>query len=369
MPIISKTIYLDAPSVGSAEKRYLGYAVDTGYVSSVGQFVIDFEKAFARYVGVKGAVATQSGTSALHMALHELGIGRGDEVIVPALTFIASINPVLYVGAKPVFADIDGRTWNIDPERIERLVTKRTRAILPVHLYGNPCDMGAIKKIAGKHRLGVIEDATESLGATYKGRQTGTFGDFGCFSFNGNKIITTGGGGMVVGRDPGKIGHIKFLVNQAKDRANSLYHPEVGFNYRMTNIEAALGLAQLEKVDRFLAKKRQINAIYREELGSIEDIRFQEAYAGSRSSHWFTCIAFTKKTDVTRMQKRLKKYNIPTRRIFMPITEFPPYRKYGSGACASSRGLYERGLCLPSSVLNSKEDIYFVAKKLRELVS
>ncbi|MBN2452644.1 MAG: aminotransferase class I/II-fold pyridoxal phosphate-dependent enzyme [Candidatus Omnitrophica bacterium] len=369
MSTIYKTIYLDAPSIGAAEKRYLSRAVDTGYVSSAGRFVFDFEEAFARYVGSRNAVATQSGTAALHMALHELKIGRGDEVIVPALTFIASINPVLYVGARPVFADIDSRTWNIDPCRIERLINRRTKAILPVHLYGNPCDMGAIMRIARKHGLAVIEDATESLGATYKGRQTGTFGDFGCFSFNGNKIITTGGGGMVVSRDAGKAGHIKFLVNQAKDKANSLYHPEMGFNYRMTNIEAALGLAQLKKINRFLASKNRINSIYREKLGGIKTIRFQEECDGGRSSNWFTCVSFADGINIARLQKKLMKHNIPTRRIFMPATGFPPYRKYGKGDYSRSRGLYDRGLCLPSSVMNTKDDIYRVTTKLKELIA
>lgn len=369
MSTISKTIYLDAPSVGASEKKYLGQAIDAGYVSSVGRFVTEFEKRFARYVGAKRAVSTQSGTSAIHMALHELGIGKGDEVIVPVSTFIASVNPVVYVGAKPVFADIDRTTWNIDPEEIERLITKKTKAIIPVHLYGNPCDMDSIMKIAGKYRLRVIEDATESLGASYRGRHTGMFGDFGCFSFNGNKTITTGGGGMVVGRDVKKMEHIKFLVNQAKDGTNSMYHPEIGFNYRMTNIEAALGLAQLGKVEAFLDKKKYINSIYRKELADVGLVRFQDEYDGSLSSCWLTCISFIKKINITSLQSKLRKYGIPTRRIFIPITEFPPYKKYAKNDYANAYDLYNSGLCLPSSVLNTKDDIYFTVQKIKEMVS
>ncbi len=366
---MSKTIYLDAPKIGADEKRYLNRAVDSGYVSSVGQFVRDFEERFSQYVGSGGSVSTQSGTSALHMALHELGIGKGDEVIVPAVTFVASVNPVVYVGATPVLADIDRKTWDIDPEEIERLITKRTKAIIPVHLYGTPCDMDSIMKMARRHGLRVIEDATESLGAKYRGKHTGTFGDFGCFSFNGNKVITTGGGGMVIGRDAKKMRHIKFLVNQAKGEANSLYHPEIGFNYRMTNIEAALGLAQIKKICKFLRKKREINSIYREELSDIGCIRFQEGYGRSHSSCWITCVSFEKKIDIARAQDRLKRCGIPTRRIFMPISEFPPYKRYKKGKYTRSYDLYGRGLCLPSSVLNSNDDIYFVAKKIKELVS
>lgn len=368
MSTISRNLLLDAPSIGASEKRYLCSAVDSGYVSSVGQFVNDFEERFARFVGAKCAVATQSGTAAIHMALHEMGIGKGDEIIVPAVTFVASVNPILYMGAKPVFADIDESTWNIDPLKIERLITKKTRAILPVHLYGNPCDMGAVMKIAKRHGLGVIEDATESLGATYRGKDTGNFGDFGCFSFNGNKIITTGGGGMVVGRNANKVRHIKFLVNQAKDKNNSLYHPEIGFNYRMTNIEAALGLAQLEKIEKFLLKKKKIFGIYNDVLSECASIRFQETCSYGCSSRWFTCIAFNGRVDILSLHKKLKRSGIPTRRTFVPITEFPPYRKYGKGEFKSSYRLYDRGLCLPSSVANNDDDILYAAGKIREIV-
>jgi len=218
MSIISKEIYLDSPDIrGGLEKRYLNDAIDKGYVSTAGSFVAEFEEKFAGYLDSQCAVSTQSGTAAIHMALYELGIGKGDEVIVPALTFAATVNPVVYVGASPVFVDVDIKTWNIAPDEIEKRITEKTKAIIPVHLYGNPCDMDTIMGIAKRHNLYVIEDATESLGARYKSGHTGTFGDFGCYSFNGNKIITTGGGGMIVGKDTGRLGHIKFLVNQGRD--------------------------------------------------------------------------------------------------------------------------------------------------------
>ena len=364
---MSKKVFLDAPNIGALEKRYLNRAIDAGYVSTVGPFVAEFERKFARYLGVKKAVSTQSGTAALHVALRELGIGKGDEVIVPALTFVATVNPVVYTGAKPVFADVDSKTWNIDPREIEKKITRRTKAIIPVHLYGNPCDMGAIMKIASRHDLYVVEDATESLGAKYKGRYTGTFGDMGCFSFNGNKIITTGGGGMVVGRESARTDHVKFLVNQARDEEQGYYHPEIGFNYRMTNIESALGLAQLQKLNAFLRKKEAFNRIYREMLSDIDCIHFQEGLEFAPNPFWMTAVSFSKPLNIRALQEELKRHGVPVRRVFMPMTEFPPY-KSARRCFTNSYRIYERSLCLPSSTLNSLDDIYHACKAIKTLL-
>lgn len=361
-----KEIYLDAPNVGRLEKKYLDKAIDTGYVSTIGPYVPEFEEKFAKYIGVKKAVSTQSGTAALHIALHELKIGPGSEVIIPALTFIATVNPVMYVGATPVFADVDIKTWNINPREIEKNITEKTKAIIPVHLYGNPCNMDEILEIAKRRNIYVIEDATESLGALYNAEHTGTFGDFGCFSFNGNKVLTTGGGGMVVGDNRERLEHIKFLVNQARDASNGYYHPEVGFNYRMTNLEAALGLAQMERLNEFLRKKAEFYTIYKEEFNGLDSISFQEEGEKSKSSWWLICVTFDKKIDITRLQKELKNKGVPTRRIFMPLTEFPPYQNYKKGNYENSYQIYKKGLCLPASILNSKEDIYYTCKILKE---
>jgi len=369
MSKISKKIFLDAPEIGVPEKKFVNEALDTGYVSTVGPFVPRFEEEFAGYVRTGKAVSTQSGTAAIHMALYELGISKGDEVIVPALTFVATVNPVIYVGAKPVFADVDAGTWNIDPDDIEKKITKRTKAIIPVHLYGNPCDMAGIMRIARKHRLHVIEDATESLGATHASGYTGTHGDMGCFSFNGNKTITTGGGGMVVSRDPARIDHIKFLVNQARDESRGYYHPEVGFNYRMTNIEAALGLAQMRSLKAFVRKQKDLNGIYREELRGVDILRFQEEYNGAKSSWWMSCVLVEGKTDIEKLRMELKGKGVPTRRVFMPVVEFPPYKAAKRSNYKNSYHIYERGLCLPSSTLNSEEDIRYVARTLKDTLS
>jgi len=363
-----RDIFLDAPNVGCIEKEYLSLTIDSGYVSTVGPYVQKFEEEFAKYLNVKRAVATQSGTSAIHISLYELGIKEGDEVIIPALTFVATANPVLYVKAKPIFVDVDIDTWNIDPSLIEESITRNTKAIIPVHLYGNPCNMDEILRIAKKYNLYVIEDATESMGAKYKNKYTGTFGDLGCFSFNGNKLITTGGGGMVVGNEEKKLEHIKFLVNQAKDSTQSYYHSEMGFNYRMTNIEAALGLAQIKRKEEFLEKKRNFNRIYKRELEGIPDLVFQKENSDAESSHWITAILFKKSIDILTLQEKLRNRGIPTRRIFMPIVEFPYYKKLKKGEYPNSYYIFERGLCLPSSTLNSYEDIKYVCKTLKELI-
>lgn len=357
---------LDAPNVGELEKEYLNKTIDSGFISTFGPNVPKFEEIFADYVNMKRAVSTQSGTAALHVALHELGIGKDDEVIVPALTFIATINPVVYVGAQPVFVDVDIETWNIDPYKIEESITKKTRAILPVHLYGNPCTMGSLMDIAKKHNLYVIEDTTESLGAMYNGKHTGTFGDLGCFSFNGNKTITTGSGGMITGNNNQRMDHIKFLVNQARDSDRGYFHPEIGFNYRMTNISASMGLAQMERLDGLLERKKRLHAVYKEELGGVDHISFQKEYDGAESSWWFTCVNFKEYIDVVTLQSRLKEKGVPVRRIFMPLVEFPPYEKCRLREYENSYRIYERGLCLPSSTLNSTEDISFVCRMIIE---
>lgn len=359
---------LDAPNVGELEKRYVNDAIDRGFVSTFGPLVAEFEEKFARYINTKKAVSAQSGTAAIHIALHELGVGKGDEVIVPVSTFIATVNPIIYVGANPIFVDADPDTWNMDTQTIEKNITKKTKAILLVHLYGNPCNMDAIMKIAEKNKLFVIEDATESLGSKYKGRYTGTFGDLGCFSFNGNKTITTGGGGMVVGNDEGRLEHIKFLVNQAREDKRGYYHPEVGFNYRMTNIEAALGLAQLEKLDAFLSKKKSFAQIYRSEMKKEPAISFQEEYDGAESIPWLTCATFESIADINSVQKKLKKKGVPTRRVFMPITNFPPYKGFKKDRCTNAEHIYEKGLCLPGSTVNSEDDIRYVCKAIKEII-
>lgn len=366
---MSKTIYLDAPCLGEIEKEFLCRAIDSGFVSTIGPFVEEFETIISNYLATSKAVSVQSGTAALHVALHEHGIGPGNEVIVPALTFIASVNPVMYMGATPVIVDVDRETWNIYPESIEAAITPKTKAIIPVNLYGNPCDMDSVMAIARKHNLLVIEDATESLGATFKGIQTGTFGDLGCFSFNGNKTITTGGGGMVVGSDRLRLEHIKFLVNQARDESQGYFHPEVGFNYRMTNIEAALGLAQMKQLGTFLNIRKKFNQRYRAELGATDSIHLQGEYTLASSSYWLTCGTLKEGISVPSLQASLSRQDIQTRRVFLPLSEQPPYKKFVRHECPVALEIYHHGICLPSSALNSLDDIVRVCDAIKEFLT
>ena len=360
-------LYLDAPVVGQLEKDYLCKAIDSGFVSTIGPFVPEFETKFGGYLGVTKAVSVQSGTAALHISLVELGIGAGDEVIVPDLTFIATVNPIIYVGATPVIVEVEPDTWNISPEAIRKAITSKTRAIMPVHLYGNPCNMEEIMQIAREYKLYVIEDATESLGATYKDRYTGTFGDLGAFSFNGNKTMTTGGGGMVVGNNIEKLAHIKYLVNQARDESRGYYHTEVGYNYRLTNLEAAMGLAQLEQFVKFLAIKRHLHNIYEQELSGIAKLSFQKSYPESRSSYWFTAVCFQEAPDISMLQQKLKEKGLPSRRNFVPLHQMPAYSQFANENYPNAERLYNTGLCLPSSCLNTEEAVRDFCKVLREI--
>jgi perosamine synthetase len=363
----TKEILLDAPNLGELEKKYLVECIDSTFVSSVGENIDIFENKFAQYLKAKRAVSTQSGTAALHLALYELGIGSGDEVIVPVITFVATVNPIKYVGATPVFVDVDPETWNIDPKEIENHITEKTKAIIPVHLYGNPCDMDKIMEISKKYNIPVIEDATESLGATYKGQFTGTFGELNAFSFNGNKIITTGGGGMIVTNDNKKADHLKFLVNQARDSSKGYYHPEIGFNYRMTNLEASLGIAQFERLPEFLSKKRKFAEIYKEGFKNNDKIIFQKSYIGAESSYWLPSIKIESNKSIPEIQEELKEKGIPTRRIFMPIVEFPPYKEYKKEEYKNAYEIYEKGLNLPGSTVNDFEQIEYVEEVINNV--
>ena len=327
-----------------------------GMVSTATPQVTEFEQKLAGYLGMPDAVATNSCTAALHLALLVCGIGPGDEVIVPATTFVATANAVCHSGAKPIFVDVDLETWTIDPELVEEAITLNTKAIIPVHLCGNPCDMGALYEIAKKYSLYIIEDAAESLGATYQDRQTGTIGDVGCFSFNGNKTMTTSGGGLLVSNDPEKL----FTARCLSIQGHTPYGQQlIGYNYRMTGLSASLGLAQFDRLQGFLDKKKAFRFHYSNSL----DVVFQRASRNSDPSWWFTACLF--KGDAEDIQKRLSALAIPTRRVFEPIPYMLPYREQGDYPNASY--LYQHGLCLPCSTLNTVDDIDRVCEGIREI--
>ncbi len=359
-------LHLDAPSLGEQEKEHLCRCVDENYVSTVGPFVPLFEERFARWLGAPDALSVQSGTAALHMALVAAGIGPGDEVAVPALTFVATVNPVLYVGARPLFVDVRPDTWTIDVDRLRSSLTARTKAVIAVHLYGNPCPWEELEILAHERGLILIEDATESLGATWQGRYTGTLGSYGCFSFNGNKVLTTGGGGMIVAGEQ-KISRLRFLVNQARNAEKGYFHDEMGYNYRMTNLEASLGLAQLERLDGFLALKQAYARSYGGALGSRPEVSLQQEADGASGSWWMPSLVLSDEApwNVPSLQARLKAEGIPTRRFFGPLVDYPYLRSYlAHDDYPVARRLYERGLNLPASTLNDPDEVRQKAEQI-----
>lgn len=334
------------PDLSGNEKIYVNECLDTSWISSRGRFVTEFETKFAEKIGVEHAATVSNGTVALHLALLALGIGPGDEVIVPTLTYIASVNSVNYCNATPVFVDSVRDTWQIDPEDIRRHITPRTRAIMPVHLYGQACDMDAIMAIAREHRLFVIEDCAEAFGTLYKGQHVGTFGDISTFSFFGNKTITTGEGGMVVSPNKTLIERARHFKGQGLAAHREYWHDVVGYNYRMTNIQAAIGLAQLERSDEFVERKRAIAALYGELLNSAPVEIHREA-PGTRHSYWMTSVLVERAELRDPLREHLAKVGIETRPLFYPVHTMPMHsRNFRRHPIAED--LAWRGINLPS---------------------
>jgi len=354
-------IPLCVPEIKGNEWKYIKECLDTNWVSSVGSYVDKFERDFAKFVGANSAVVTVNGTSALHLALKVLGIEEGDEVIVPSMTFIAPVNAVKYVGAEPVFVDICRDTFVMDAEKIEELITPKTKAILPVHIYGNIVDMDKVMEIASKYNLYVIEDATESLGSLYKGKNTGTIGHFGCFSFNGNKLITTGAGGMLVTNDKELSERAKFLSTQAKVTLENkgFYHTDIGFNFRMPNILAAMGCAQLENIEEYIEIKRKNAFIYNELLKDIKNITLQIEKPETKNVFWLYSILIEDGFSVSRDEliKIMYEAGIETRPFFTPVHTMPPYLNCRCGDLSVTQEVSSKGINLPSSVSLKQEDI------------
>jgi perosamine synthetase len=359
------------PEIGEVELKNVVEAVKSGWVSSKGKFIEEFENSFAKYVGVKYGVATSNGTAALHLALAALGVRPHDEVIVPDLTFAATINAVLYVGAKPVIVDIDPTYWCLGPSKLRKAITSRTKAIIPVHLYGHPCDMDAILEVAERQGLYVIEDAAEAHGAEYKGRRVGCFSHIACFSFYGNKIITTGEGGMCLTNDEGVMEKMRILRDHGMNPDKKYWHNIVGFNYRMTNLQAALGVAQLSKIEKFIEKKRRIARLYAEELSSIEGVTLHPEMPWAKCVYWLYSILLNEKVGVTRDQlmEKLAMEGIETRNLFYPLHEMPLYQRYANLSYHASSAVSRRGLSLPSSVKLNEEDIIYITRKIKEAIN
>ena len=343
--IIEQTIPLIKPYLGKNARTYVDECFDSHWISSRGHFIPDFESAFANFAGTKHAVAVSNGTVALHLALIALGIGSGDEVIVPDLTFAATVNSVLHAGAVPVIVDVEPHSWNICPDRIREAITPRTKAIIPVHLYGYPCNMEAIMDISREFGLKVIEDAAEAHGAEFGGKRVGGFGDVGTFSFYGNKIITTGEGGMCVTNDSNVYDRMQLLRDHGMNRTDRYKYDVVGYNYRMTNPQAALGLAQIEEIDSILAARETIEQWYTDRLREYAGVTLRDPTAEYKSVNWlFTCL--TRNRDA--LISRLAENGIETRPMFFPLHTMDIYKKYAPKECAISIGLSSRGISLPT---------------------
>lgn len=355
-------IPVSRPKLSQLEIDYVTDAVKSGWVSSLGPYIDAFEQKFAEFCGTKFAVSVSNGTVGIHLALKVLNIGEGDEVIVPDLTFIATANTVVTAGAKPVFVDVCRNTYCIDPDQLEKSITPKTKAIIPVHLYGHPANMKAIQRIADKHGLIVIEDAAEAHGASIDGVRVGAFGTFGVFSFYGNKIITSGEGGMLTTNDAELYQRAKFLRDHAMSKEKRYWHTETGFNYRMTNLQAALGLAQLEQVNSFIEERDRILSLYRDHLkGSGVELN---PAVSCRPVNWMVCVVL-EEFDRSRRDKiisRLKENGVDARPFFFPMSMMPMFEQVNNPV---SYKLSECGLNLPTFVGITNDEI---VKASRELV-
>lgn len=315
------------PTLDGNEKKYVNECLDSTWISSKGEFLPRFEAAFCNYTGARHATAVCNGTVALHLALVALGIGPGDEVIVPTLTYVASVNAITYTGAKPVFVDSLEDTWQMDPRDVVRKVTDRTRAIMVVHLYGHPCEMDTLLGIANEHSLFIVEDCAEAFGALYKGRHVGSFGDVAAYSFFGNKTVTTGEGGMVTTNDETLFDRCVHYRGQGLAKHREYWHDVVGYNYRMTNICAAIGLAQLERANELLEKKRRIVELYMEELAGLP-IEVHSEHEGVRHSYWMVSILTENASTRDKVRHALTEAGIETRPVFSPVHTMPMYTKH-----------------------------------------
>jgi len=358
-------IPISKPFLGDNELKYVTDCINSSWISSIGKYVTEFENKFANFCNCRYAISTMNGTVALHLALETLGIKPGDEVIVPSLTFIATANAVKYTGATPVFADSESDTWNIDPFRIEKLINKKTKAIIPVHLYGHPANMDYILKIAKKHDLYVIEDAAEAHGALWKNKKVGSMGDFGCFSFYGNKIITTGEGGMIVTNSKTLYDKAKLLKDHAMSPKKKYWHPCVGYNYRMTNVQAAIGVAQMEKIDDFIQKRILIASLYNKYLANINGITLPKQHSYAKNIYWIYTILIEKPYGIGRnyLSKILKSHGVDSRPMFYPIHTMPPYKKTFN--LPISEELSKKGLSLPTFYLLSEKEIKKIANIIK----
>jgi perosamine synthetase len=355
------------PFLEGRELEYVTDAVKSGWVSSLGNYVSRFEKDFAQFCGVEHAITVTNGTAALHLGLHAMDIGAGDEVIVPDLSFIATANAVLVAGATPVFCDVESDSLCIDPARIEELITPRTKAIMPVHLYGHPADMGAIAEIAARRDLKVIEDAAEAHGSAIGDRRVGGLGDCAAFSFYANKNMTTGEGGMITTNDKDLAGEIRILRDHAMSPEKRYWHERMGFNYRMTNLQAAVGCAQMEEIDTFLKRRRALYEGYVERLADVQGLRLNREAEGTTNSFWMICAEIDDADANTRDRicAALHGHGVDTRPYFYPMSEMPYLESAPTPVAHSAAG---RGFNLPTYLNLNESDLDYICMALKTVL-
>jgi perosamine synthetase len=360
-------IPISKPFIGAREKELVLDALDSGWVSSIGKYIDEFEAGFARYCGTEYALAVSNGTTGLHLALAALDLKPGDEVIIPDLTFVATANAVAYTGATPVLADIDADTLCLDPSSVKSLISARTKAIIPVHLYGHPADMDALMEIGDAHGVAVIEDAAEAHGAEYKGRRVGGLGKCGVFSFYGNKVITTGEGGMLTTNDGEFHARAKRLRDHAMSPRRRYFHEERGFNYRITNLQAALGVAQLERIGDFLSRRAEIMDWYHAEIATSDRVRLNRVKNWAKSAFWMVCLEVDALDEVGRDQfmQALKTRGIDTRPYFCTMSSMPMYKRAPLPVSARKAQI---GLNLPSYYELTKRDVLRIGSEVNEIL-
>ena len=369
--IMAEKIWLSSPHMSDEgyEMEYIQEAFDTNWIAPLGTNVNEFEKEVASYVGVKHAAALVSGTSAIHLALKAADVGEGDIVFCQSLTFSATANPIIYQNATPVFIDSDYETWNMCPKALEEAFQKYpgVKAVLVVHLYGLSADMDKIVELCKKHNVTLIEDAAESLGTTYKGKETGSFGDYGIFSFNGNKIITTSGGGMLVSNNEERIQKARFWSTQARDQARHYQHSELGFNYRMSNVVAGIGRGQLKILDKRVEKKRYIFEFYKKELGELKGVEFMPINEWNEPNCWLTCMTLSGQVRPLDIMEALEKENIESRPVWKPMHLQPFFAEYDYVGGEVAEKLFENGVCLPSDTKMTDDDLARVCEIIKGL--
>jgi len=368
---MSGRLFLSPPHMSGNEQAYIAEVFESNYIAPLGPMVERFEAAVRDATGAPHALATSSGTAALHLALRVAGVGEGDIVLASTFTFIGSVSSILYQGATPLFVDSDTRSWNLDPALLEAAVEtapKPPKALIVTHLYGQCADMEAIVQICRAHGIVVIEDAAESLGATLNGRQSGTFGDFGVYSFNGNKILSTSGGGMLVSHDEAAIRKAMFYATQAKEPYPWYEHKELGYNYRMSNVLAAIGVAQMEVLPERVEKRRQIFEWYREAFADVDEAAFMPEIEGARGNRWLTTLTFGR-ADPEKVRLHLESANIESRPLWKPMHAQPLFADAPAVLSGVSDDLFARGLCLPSGTQMEEADVRRVAAKVKEVLS